>query len=1469
MFLQANSGWSMKDQSARRIMEREARDFFNRIDERYRKSEAGGVPALVPEGDFAKKFTTPKEPELSYKDSKKKSGKMKEAREALKKEKPSAEMTKYSGYILQVYEEKRDAEDEEEAPEIEKKEIFTTKINPNIFRPDYFGKNFEYVYDQLRHMQDVIEKFSPVGGEYDTLTEAEKAAYDVLVKNNELAMICFHNALRVHNIYGGDKKLIDSGLNFGYSVILDVPYDETKTPEEGVEAAINEYAAFIVKSNPELTAKVAGDVDKSVASKQGELDERIKDAKAQCTLSKDRDYYYAQTYRDVEQYLNALDDMKLMRSLGIDARSVMKALADFMSYAELQKDYRLKADGFADRMHKYIEAFGDPALYSGENKAYYDELMRLKQENYTSLVIYNRQVAELKIMLDNILLGNKEENEVTKALKVKYNISKEISKQEREQKSAEFVPSAMLEKDALLKNQLGNIGFKSEEAMNKAFEIIRNEPFRMLLEAGQTEKNEALILMMIVLHKEQFGKDSIELTHIRGIKIPAADLSKTSDEIASKILSDITKTYVKPELDSFLNDGPLSTKSYTKEELIAAQPEFLKRYYQGSVFNRLDEVSERFFKNDELTIGESINKLFAYYKKEGIRSMILNNDALLQQARAASLLSLDLITEKSDKRLLMPFEKKALEQGAYGKGSREEQIKAFARAMYETGVQRKKLAMDGLCRDENVKEFYRQLGGTTRVLSKSPHTVDEMVKKAEKLVHERMRRLEEQGVPEELRTEDYVAKQLYKMAEGEKGQEDVALGLAVHERLMNNEYRVAGDEGKILSEAFFRSFAALDRVKTVRYMEEKPYVDMMRNLSAGAYFDKDTPKEEVDKARKMNKSGIRTYYDQMRVHYEMLEQKYGYELPDLPWIVAHRDEWLEDFIGCQVDFRLITRDPYVFKENTPGDARLLMLVDFYNLYGAVLDGFIPSAIMGGADSYDAILSMDLLSTIQDSKNYLIEHPRDKAAKKVTAADLALIRKKRNPIAVEGAKKAATEVSKKKKAAAKKEDELKLEEERRLKAEDRKKKAEERRKAEEERKKKEEEKKKRAEARKKRLAEEAAQKEAQKEAKKPKETVKQKVEVKPAETVKQKVEVKPAETVKQKAEVKPAETVKQTVSGYEKRETGIERVRNIVYSGLRGIGMLKPQKMAEFKDPDYVIEFTDDVFVAGELESDVTEKKLFGKDGEPKLEHVKQSNLTDCYLISTLAGMVMKDPAYIKNILVRDDENPEYAQVRLYDHKGDPQVIRVKKTRRKDDKRQLWIQMVEKAALVMIGSMQTQDQKKINAAIMRYPKEEKKDWRKPGFIKNSVEFSELNMGGEMLASEVLLGIDGMMDTIGSALKKLDDKEDENDIMASDILIGEALEWSKRGKIVTASTDRVDFGGVDHPLKDILRPTHVYLILGDGDVINGRKTVRVRDPYMDMGNEGVYDITYEDFARFFKDVYTSGIPMGTKSKDGFSM
>ena len=87
---------------------------------------------------------------------------------------------------------------------------------------------------------------------------------------------------------------------------------------------------------------------------------------------------------------------------------------------------------------------------------------------------------------------------------------------------------------------------------------------------------------------------------------------------------------------------------------------------------------------------------------------------------------------------------------------------------------------------------------------------------------------------------------------------------------------------------------------------------------------------------------------------------------------------------------------------------------------------------------------------------------------------------------------------------------------------------------------------------------------------------------------------------------------------------------------------------------------------------------------------------------------------------------------------------------------------------------------------------------------------------MLASEVLLGIDGMMDTIGSALKKLDDKEDENDIMASDILIGEALEWSKRGKIVTASTDRVDFGGVDHPLKDILRPTHVYLILGDGDV-----------------------------------------------------
>ena len=114
---------------------------------------------------------------------------------------------------------------------------------------------------------------------------------------------------------------------------------------------------------------------------------------------------------------------------------------------------------------------------------------------------------------------------------------------------------------------------------------------------------------------------------------------------------------------------------------------------------------------------------------------------------------------------------------------------------------------------------------------------------------------------------------------------------------------------------------------------------MLVNMSAGAFLDETAAPEEVQEAREKNKQGLRTYYDHMVPHYEMLEKKYGHELPDLMWVVQNYDEFLKDFANPQVDNNLVTHDTDVLNREDEKDLRAISLVQFYNSYcGAILVG---------------------------------------------------------------------------------------------------------------------------------------------------------------------------------------------------------------------------------------------------------------------------------------------------------------------------------------------------------------------------------------------------------------------------------------------------------------------------------------------------------------------------------------------------
>ena len=204
------------------------------------------------------------------------------------------------------------------------------------------------------------------------------------------------------------------------------------------------------------------------------------------------------------------------------------------------------------------------------------------------------------------------------------------------------------------------------------------------------------------------------------------------------------------------------------------------------------------------------------------------------------------------------------------------------------------------------------------------------------------------------------------------------LGLSFKRKLNDNTYRYAGDEKSLIGEAMFRSFNSSEFLVGIKDMPDDDYIDMLRDLSAGAFFDKDTPEEEVKQAREINERGMRKYFDRIMMHYEHLEQKYGYTYPDVGWVMLHRAEIHEDFANLQVDDNLVNFDRTVLKANNYRDQRLKELVFFYHDFGGFLDGNYFSMISSGTASTTKDI-MDMVDTafpeMKKHKQYLIEHPR--------------------------------------------------------------------------------------------------------------------------------------------------------------------------------------------------------------------------------------------------------------------------------------------------------------------------------------------------------------------------------------------------------------------------------------------------------------------------------------------------------------
>ncbi|MBR3305748.1 MAG: hypothetical protein IKI75_00675 [Lachnospiraceae bacterium] len=304
------------------------------------------------------------------------------------------------------------------------------------------------------------------------------------------------------------------------------------------------------------------------------------------------------------------------------------------------------------------------------------------------------------------------------------------------------------------------------------------------------------------------------------------------------------------------------------------------------------------------------------------------------------------------------------------------QMAAFAKKEYEKGKKNISLAEMTFMSLPHVKAYLSTEAESAELaIGYLPpvHKGAEYAGRASALIEQRIKEAKEKG--QSIGSKEAAA-QLYSEAKA-KNDAQTMFELEVYHKLHAEKYILAGDTEPMIREPIFRSFSSSESVSTIRKMSQDDYDAMLKDLSAGA-FPQQMTEEEKKAAKEQNLRGLRTYYDNVRGHYEALEKKYGYELPDMPWLIMHLDEVVADFANVQVDNDLVDHDPGVLKDENAQDLRLKHLIRFYNTFGGAITNPMKNGLIAAQKGQTLSSLLDFankfLATANADKTFLKGNP---------------------------------------------------------------------------------------------------------------------------------------------------------------------------------------------------------------------------------------------------------------------------------------------------------------------------------------------------------------------------------------------------------------------------------------------------------------------------------------------------------------
>ncbi|MBO6215129.1 MAG: hypothetical protein J6N76_06290, partial [Lachnospiraceae bacterium] len=378
--------------------------------------------------------------------------------------------TVYTEYILSVeaaYQKKGNNEWEDDPNPLPtederklKRTMFGRKYNANMFRGDFFGRNYEYVRSELHKLELFLNYYGQGQPAYDTLSDGEKARITVMTETQRLMKICFEKALQRNSVEATPQGLKLKDPKQSQDPDDDMPgayllatYDDVWDQE--LNTAIADLETHITGSTQAFADETLQRTMQAYTKKEAELREEIKpmqeEAKERYPLVQGT-FFSPYTYEAIQKFKAALDDKKYKANIDANKELITTMLGDYINMQEVLSDYQTKSKAWMQVEEDIREKYGTNFdLYPTEVMLQINMIAKERNKIINKSQTYSLACGDMEMALRHLIMGKQDLNANTYMLLRKYDYEPAMEKSASDMESALLYADTYREKEALLK----------------------------------------------------------------------------------------------------------------------------------------------------------------------------------------------------------------------------------------------------------------------------------------------------------------------------------------------------------------------------------------------------------------------------------------------------------------------------------------------------------------------------------------------------------------------------------------------------------------------------------------------------------------------------------------------------------------------------------------------------------------------------------------------------------------------------------------------------------------------------------------------------------------------------------------------------------------------------------------------------------------------------------------------------------